>query len=64
MTNDKPVYILPLVKINVYWPNIGNLYCMTPICRYYNLLPPINKNKYYTEKKGEMLQAKLNIKGI
>ena len=27
MTNDRPVYILPLVDINVYWPNI--LYSMT-----------------------------------
>ncbi len=27
MTNDRPLYILPLV--NVYWPIIGHLYCKT-----------------------------------
>ena len=29
MTNDRPVYSLPLVNYNVYWPIIGHLYCMT-----------------------------------
>ena len=29
MTNDRPVYILPLVNCNVYWPIIGHLFCMT-----------------------------------
>ena len=29
MTNDRPVYILLLVNINVYWPIICDLYCMT-----------------------------------
>ena len=26
MTNDRPVYILPLINYNVYWPFIGHLY--------------------------------------
>ena len=41
MTNDKPVYILilPLVDINVYWPIIGQLYCMMSLfIRVYKLL--------------------------
>ena len=29
ITNDRPVYILPLVNYNVYWPIIGHFYCMT-----------------------------------
>ena len=29
MTNDRAVYILPLVNYNVYWPFVGHLYCMT-----------------------------------
>ena len=29
MTNDRPLYILPLVDYNVYWPIIGHLYCTT-----------------------------------
>ena len=29
MTNNRPVYILPFVNYNVYWPIISNLYCMT-----------------------------------
>ena len=29
MTNDRPVYILPLINYNVYWPIIGHLNCMT-----------------------------------
>ena len=28
MTNDRPVYILPLFNYNAYWPIIGHLYCM------------------------------------
>ena len=31
MTNDRPVYILSLVNIKVYWPIIGHLYCMTSL---------------------------------
>ena len=39
MTNDRLVYILPLYNYNVYWPIIGNLYCMTYFfIRYYKLL--------------------------
>ena len=30
MTKERPVYILQLVKYNVYWPIIGHLYYMTP----------------------------------
>ena len=26
MTSDRPVYILPLVNYNIYWPIIGHLY--------------------------------------
>ena len=29
MTNDRPVYILPLINHNAYWLIIGYLYCMT-----------------------------------
>ena len=29
ITNDRQVYILPLVNYNVYLPIIGHLYCMT-----------------------------------
>ena len=29
MTNDRPVYILPLVNYNTFWPIIDHLYCMT-----------------------------------
>ena len=29
MTNDRQVYILPLVNYNVNWSIIGHLYCMT-----------------------------------
>ena len=28
MTNDRPVYNLPLVNYNVHWPIIGHLYNM------------------------------------
>ena len=39
MTNDKPVFILPLVNVNDYWPIIGHLYCMTSFfIRQYKLL--------------------------
>ena len=38
MTYDRPVYDLPLVNYNVYWPIIGNLYCMTSFfTRHYKL---------------------------
>ena len=29
MTNDRLVYILPLVNYNLYWPIISHLYCTT-----------------------------------
>ena len=29
ITNDRPVYNLPLVKYNVYCPIISHFYCMT-----------------------------------
>ena len=39
MTNNRPVYILPLIKYNAYWPFIGHFYCMPSIfIRYYKLL--------------------------
>ena len=42
MTNDWPVFILPLVNYIVYWPIIGNLYFMTSfLIRPYKLLQGI-----------------------
>ena len=32
MTNDRPVYILPLVNYNVYWPIIGHFLFDTIRC--------------------------------
>ena len=49
MANDRPVYILPLqVNIYVYWPIIGNLYCMTSFfIRHYFLLRPSNVPAFF-----------------
>ena len=39
MTNDRPVYILPLVNYSAYWPIIDYLYYMTSFyIRHYKLL--------------------------
>ena len=39
MTNNMPVYILPLVNINMYWPVIGHLYCMaSPNSKYLSII--------------------------
>ena len=53
MINDRPVYNLPLVNINVYWPIIGPLYCMTSfllgtICCF-AILPPLLRRQIHTQ---------------
>ena len=47
ITNDRPVYVLPLVNYNVQWPFIGYLYCMTSLfIRHYesNLASKVHVN--------------------
>ena len=47
MTNERPVYILPLVNSNVYWPVIGHLCCMASFfIRHYKLLHYIFYKQY------------------
>ncbi len=46
MTNDRPVYNLPLANYNVYWPIIGHLYCMTSF--FWTLYAVSNKKSYET----------------
>ena len=61
MTNDRPVYILPLVNNNAYLPIIGHLNCMTSFfIRHYKLLKFFyTKNVYLfcLKKGGQMLQS-------
>ena len=42
MTNYRPVYILPFVNYNVYWPMIGHLYCITSLLIKHYELPRCN----------------------
>ena len=45
MTNNRPIYILPWVNYNVYWPIIGHFYCMSSFfIRLYKLLLPTKPN--------------------
>ena len=50
ITNNRPVYILPLVNYNVYWPFIGYLYCMMSFYRHYKLL--FLFQKFYIDKRS------------
>ena len=60
MTNDRPVYNLPLVNYNVYWPIIGQLYCMTSFfIGHYTLFPIYDKWK--PTFKINLLQFKLLV---
>ena len=47
MTNDRPVYILPLFIYNAYWPYIGHLYCKTSFSKrhYEHPLITVHGNK-------------------
>ena len=43
--NNRPIYILPLVNINVYWPIIGNLYCITMVLIYWSVRPSSKRGR-------------------
>ena len=48
ITNERRVYILPLVNYNVYWPLIGQLYSMTSF--FCTILRSIKKYYFFSLK--------------